>query len=57
MNDRDFARAHDRWLDPPDEPEIEYRDCDGCGESYQEDQLIRINGQHVCEDCAALEEE
>jgi hypothetical protein len=32
-----FSRAHDRWLEPPDEPEAVF--CDDCGDEMEEGRL------------------
>ena len=49
--------AHDRWLDPPDEPK--YTVCDNCGERFDTGDLNKVKKawrtEWMCDDCYEIE--
>lgn len=56
MTDQQFARAHDRYLTPPEQPEPEYEECGECGgcgvltdEQGNEDKCHVCQGEGVVE--------
>ena len=46
MNNFNFARAHDQYLNPPDEPEAVY--CESCGEEMEVKQDWKGNPYAKC---------
>lgn len=52
----EYIPHHDRYLDPPDEPD--YSECDNCGEIFYNDDLEKMpDGQYFCESCIEEMEE
>lgn len=43
-----MTSAHDRWLEPPDPPDVE---CDICHHEVEADLVEEIEGDDVCEEC------
>jgi hypothetical protein len=42
----------DKYIDPPDEPEPEMIECDGCGYEIVKDRATKNKQWYFCDDCA-----